>query len=241
MLPSNIPYLPQYPKTNLIYIACLLVCVGAITALPFLSTQISVQSTAIIRPATEINVVRSSVTGRVKFINMNENQGVHRDEVLLTISNETNDEKIIILEAKLNELSSFVSDLETLVSSQHPANRLRTSLYKQAWLNYHQQLQQILNRHKKVKLEYDRNSTLHSQKVIPDAEFENHQFEFENSKSELESLKQNQLAQWQLDLHHHEEELNEIRSQLSLVNKEKENLTIKAPVSGNIQNVAGLL
>lgn len=97
-----------------------------------------------------------------------------------------------------------------------------------------------MNRYQKVKLEFDRNTKLHSQKVIADAEFENHQFEFENTKSDLESMKQGQLAQWQLDLHHHEEELNEYRAQLTLVIKERENFTIKAPVSGNIQNVAGL-
>lgn len=133
-------YLSQYRQHNLVYIACLLFCAMALVSLPFLSTQISIRASAIIRPATELSSIRSFVNGRVEFINMSENQVVKRDEVLLTISNEANDEKIKILEAQIIELTSFVSDLETLVSSQQPANRLRTSLFKQEWLNYQQKV-----------------------------------------------------------------------------------------------------
>lgn len=227
-------------SSQIIYVVFILTILAIGGCLPYFKINISVNSLAFIRPATEISAIRSIVNGRIKFISLSENKEVKKGEILLIISNEMLDEKNKIYKAQIEELSSFVSDLETLVGLMPTVRLLRTSLFKQEWLNYQQKLLQTSMHYGKVKLEFDRNKILHSQRVIADAEFERHQFEYENSKSDLEALKQNQLAQWQLDLHHHEEELNERRAQLSLIIKEKENLTIKAPVSGNIQNIAGI-
>jgi membrane fusion protein, peptide pheromone/bacteriocin exporter len=81
---------------------------------------------------------------------------------------------------------------------------------------------------------------LHQERVIADSEFENHQFELDKAVNELEQVKQAQLGQWQNELRNYERDRLELDGQLAQLQKEKENLTIKAPVSGNIQNVAGL-
>ncbi len=93
---------------------------------------------------------------------------------------------------------------------------------------------------KKVKTEFQRSKVLHDQSVIADAEFENNQFEMEKSKNDLEIFIHSQLTQWQLDLHSHKEELDDYKSQLALIEKEKDNHTIKAPIRGNVQSMTGL-
>jgi HlyD family secretion protein len=92
----------------------------------------------------------------------------------------------------------------------------------------------------KVTQDYDRNKKLFDQKVIAAADFENFQFEFDRAKSDIELLRQNQLSHWQQELRNYQKEMMDLKTQLAQVSKEIENLNIKAPVSGTVQNLAGI-
>ena len=240
MLPANIPYLPQYSKTNIIYITCLVCCCAAVGLLPFLKTDISIRSSALIRPATETSMIRSLVNGRLKESFVAENKAVRKGEVLFVVESEVIAEKEKFLVTKTEEANHFIADYQLLLGKMPNIKNLQTPLLQQSLLSYKQKLFDATTRYNKAKADHARNQKLHTQKVIADAEFEGFQFELAKATNELELVKQTQLGQWQNELRNYEKELLDLNGQLAQLQKEKDNLVIKAPVAGNIQNLAGL-
>ena len=240
MLPSSIPYLPKYTKSSVIYISCLLCCCAAIASLPFLKTNISIRSSALIRPATETSMIRSLVNGRLKESFVAENKAVSKGEVLFVVESEMITEKEKLLTLKTDEAKRFIADYQLLLSKTPNVKNLQTPLLQQSLLGYKQKLFDATTRYNKTRADHARNKKLHDQKVIADAEFETFQFELDKATNELELVKQTQLGQWQNELRNYEKELLDLNGQLAQLQKEKDNLVIKAPVAGNIQNLAGL-
>ena len=225
---------------SIIYLGVLFLLCGVMVSLPFSYVSISVKSSALIRPATEISSIRSLVNGRVKESLVRENQPVQKGDILYVIESDVLNDKGKLLASKIEDTRHFITDLKSLAFATTPVSALSTSLIQQSNYNYQQKLRDATTRFKKVKTDYNRNHKLHQQKVIADAEFENFQFELDKAKNDLELLRQDQLNQWQGELRSYEKELQDFESQLVQLQKEKENLTIKAPVSGNIQNLAGV-
>lgn len=225
---------------SIIYLSILLLLTGVVISMPFTHISISVKSPALIRPATEISPVRSLVSGRLKESFIRENQSVTKDDILYVIESDVLSEKEKNLISKIEDTKRHLFDLQNLLTLVSPLKDLLTPLQQQSWLSYKQKNNELATRYNKAKTDYNRNLKLHKQKVIADAEFENYQFELDKTKNDLELLKQNQLSQWQNDLRIYEKELLDLESQLSQLQKEKENLIVKAPVSGTIQNLSGI-
>ena len=226
-------------KPQAIYITIILTLINLVICLPFVSTSIHVKSTALIRPSAEVSAIRSLVNGRVKETFIVENQSVQKGNILYVIESDAINEKEKYMQLKIVEIQGFMNDLRKLVL---PASgiSLSTPLFQQSYSSYLQKVQDATTRYNKVKMDYNRNRKLHHEKVIADAEFENFQFEFDKAKNDLELLKQDQLNQWQNELRRYEIELQDLETQLAQLQQEKENLTIKAPISGSIQNVASI-
>lgn len=226
-------------KSLLIYHLFCLAVVGALVSLYFISISVSKQASAVIRPATEISPIRSLVNGRIKESFIKENQLVNQGDVLCTVESEVLIEKEKFLAAKKQDIENFINDLRQLTSTLK-APGITTALYRQAYRSHKQKLTEAQTHLSKTKTDYYRNLKLHNEKVIADVEFENFKFEYDKAQNEVELLKQNQLGQWQNDLRTYEKEFLDIESQLAQLQKEKENLVIKAPVGGNIQNLTGI-
>ncbi len=212
---------------------------GALVSFFFVSISISKQASALIRPATEVSTIRSLVNGRIKESFIKENQFVKKGDLLCLIESELLIEKEKFLTNKKQDAENFISDLHLLTSTPK-AHGITTALYQQAYRSHNQKLTEARTHLGKTMADYNRNLKLHTEKVIADVDLENFKFEFDKAQNELELLKQNQLSQWQNDLRAYEKELQDIESQLAQLQKEKENLVIKAPVTGNIQNLAGI-
>ena len=204
----------------------------------FISIPISIQSSALIRPSSEISLIRPLLNGRLKSSAIKENQKNKKGEILYTLESDIQQEREKLLMLKKQDTEFFIFDLKTLLGNA--GKDLTTALYRQSYFNYKQKLLEATTRLKKVQADYNRNSKLHKEKVIADVEFENFQFELDRAKNDLELVKQSQLSQWQSDLRTYERDLQELEGQLAQLAKENENLIIKAPVSGTIQNVAGV-
>lgn len=226
-------------KSQAIYITILVTLFAIVATLPFITTSVNIKSFALIRPSSEISTIRSLVNGRVKDAFIVENQTIQKGNILYVIESEMINEKEKYLQLKVLEMQNFIDDLRKLIS---PASviSLSTTLFQQSHFNYLQKVRDATTRYNKVKIDYARNRKLHREKVIADAEFENFQFEFDKAKNDLELLKQDQLNQWQNELRRYQIDLQDFETQLAQLQKEKENLTIKAPISGSIQNLAGI-
>ena len=99
-------------------------------SMPFINISISVTSPAIIRPATEINIIHSNVNGIIRVISIAENQKVIKNQTLFIIADEVSDEKLKIYQAKVDELKFIIADLEVLTSLESSRPQLKTSLYR---------------------------------------------------------------------------------------------------------------
>lgn len=226
-------------KSKLIYVLFLfgVVFIGA-----FILTQnitISVGSPAIIKPSSDVSILKSFMTGKVKESFVHENLYVKRNQTLYILDSEILNDQERTFTAKGDDIIRFTDDLNALLNNED-SKQINTSFYQQSSFNYRQKVVESKTRLNKVQADYNRNKKLHSEKVIADAEFENFQFELNKAKNDLALIKENQRSQWQNDLRTYERELQDIEGQLAQLQKQRNNLIIKAPVSGTIQNVAGI-
>lgn len=226
-------------KSSLIYLIFCALVVISFGSLWFINIPISVSSQAVIRPSSEISPIRSLVNGRVKESFVKENLFVKKGETLYTVESEVQKEREKLLTIKKADAKQFISDLTNLVDPK-TTKELSTSLYRQSYFSYRQKVNEATTKLDKVQTDYNRNAKLHREKVIADVEFENFQFELDKAKNELELIKQNQLSQWQSELRKYQLDFQDLAGQLAQLAKENENMVIKAPVSGTIQNIAGV-
>jgi HlyD family secretion protein len=115
-----------------------------------------------------------------------------------------------------------------------------SAVYQQSYFTYQQRLIEAQTVYNKAKQAHDRQLKLYQEKVIAAMEFENFQFELKKADDAIAQLKETQRSQWQSELKTLQEEKNELESQLVRIQKEKALLTIKAPVSGTLQNLTGV-
>jgi membrane fusion protein, peptide pheromone/bacteriocin exporter len=86
-------YFPTYTRTSIIYIGCILFCIVALGAMPYLKTDVSVRSSALIRPASEVNTIRSIASSKVKEAYLSENKKVKEGDLLYVLESETLNEQ----------------------------------------------------------------------------------------------------------------------------------------------------
>jgi len=227
-------------RSKVIYIFLTVSVVIQVTALPFLFVDVSINSSGILKSTTEVSALKATATGYIKDILVKENELVGNGQLLFTVQAPVLEEKEKHLMARLQEARGFIEDLNKLVAGKTTPDQLITNLYRQSHFDYRQKLIDRQTKFLKVKQDYERNKKLYDQKVIAAADFENFEFELDKSKNEIELLKQNQLSQWQQELRNYERELTDLQNQLAQTQKEKDNLNIKAPVSGTVQNLTGV-
>src|SRR6266571_1102180 len=92
MVSTNSNYLPR-SHTKIIYLSCISFFAIGLISLPFLKTDVSVRSSALIRPASEVNIIRSISSGRVKEVYLIENKKVKEGDLLYVIESETLNEQ----------------------------------------------------------------------------------------------------------------------------------------------------
>ena len=227
-------------SSQLIYVVFVFAFFAIACCLPFFKISISVKSSALIRPSSEISSIRSLVNGRLKQSFIAENKSVAKGETLYVIESEVLSEREQLLVSKIEDIKLFITDFKNLLGKTPNPKLIEAPMLRQSFFSFQQRLQESTTRFKKVQIDYNRNLKLHTEAVIADAEFENITFELDKATNDLELVHQNQMSQWQNELRILERELLDLEGQLAQLLREKENLTIKSPVSGSIQNIAGI-
>ena len=237
-------YFPAYTRTAIIYISCIAFCFITLASLPYLKTDISIRSSALIRPASEINSIRSLASGKVSEVYLAENQKVKAGDLLYVIESETLNEQDRFFQDKILLKESQLADLETALAaskSQQQARLIFTNaIYQQSYFAFRQKLAETQTNYNKAKQAHDRQHKLYQEKVIAPMEFENFQFELKKAEDAIALLKETQRSQWESEVKSLNEEKRELESQLVRVQKEKATLSIKASVSGTVQNLTGV-
>jgi multidrug resistance efflux pump len=226
-------------KSNVVYTIFVFTIIIVAIAVFSITLDVSIASFGTIRSVTETSFIRAQSSGIVKQSFVSENMRVQKGDLLYVTESAFQKEKEKYLFTKKQDVTRLISDLDLLLSVKKHQNFL-SALYRQSYFNYRQKISEATTRLNKVQADFNRNKKLHTEKVIADAEFENFHFELEKAKNELNLLEEQQLSEWQNELLNYQRELQEINAQLAQIEKESESLIIKAPVSGVVQNVAGV-
>jgi HlyD family secretion protein len=244
MTSLNSSFFPSYPHTSIIYISCIAFFSLGLVSLPYLKTDVSVRSTALIRPASEVNTIRSISSGRVKETYVAENKKVKEGDLLYLIESETLNEQENYSRKKIAIKETFIKDAESVIlASKDQGNTtptLTNALYRQGYFAYRQKLTEAQTQHTKARQAYDRQYKLYKQEVIAAMEFESFQFDLKKAEDAIAQINESQRSQWQNELKNLQDEKRDLESQLVRVQKDQSLLVIKAPVSGTLQNLTGV-
>jgi len=239
-LVESIAFQGSFKRPTIIYLISCCLVTGTVILSFFCSVSVTIKSPGVIRPATEVGSIRSLVNGRIKQTYATENGLMRKGEVLYVIDSNILEQQEQHLRTKVTEIEYFINDLQKLVSMKSSDSGLTTPLFQQAFYSYRQRINEATTKYDKARREFVRNEKLYQEKVIAEVEFDNFQFELKKAATALEIEKQSQLSQWQTELQRYEQELKDYATQLAELQIDKNNLIIKAPVDGNLQNVQGL-
>lgn len=110
-------YFPTYTRTSIIYLGCITFCIITLGAIPYLKTDVSVRSSALIRPASEVNVIRCISSGKIKETYAAENKKVKAGELLYVIDSETLNEQEKFFQEKISLKKSLTKDVELVIEA----------------------------------------------------------------------------------------------------------------------------
>ena len=237
-------YLPQVTvRSQIIYISVLVILIAALISLPYIKISVSTNSSGIVRTVAEKSDFKAITSGRVAAWLVKENQKVETGQNLVVLASEMLDSKISLVKFQQIEKQQFIHDLSILTRLDSvnllSVRGLRSSLYAQQYNQLTYQLQESLQQQRKIKKELDTDRMLYKEKIISMREFDEKEYTYKRLLAEYRSAIERQLSQWQSDLTTHQISIAEIQAQESQLLKEKELYTIKAPVSGTIQQLVG--
>lgn len=237
-------YLPQVTvKGQLIYCTVALAIVAALGSLPFIHTEVSVQSNGIIRPVAERNELRPLVAGTVAEVLVRDNQPVRQGQPMIRLQTEVLETKLRLNRSQQAEKLLNIRDLERLVRSDRTAlltiSGLQSPLVRQQYEQFRFLLTENRQTQQKRKREMDVTRQLYQDEVLARQEFEDKEYTYKTVVAQYASEVERQVSDWQASLTQQQLALNELRAQERQLHNERDLHTIKAPVAGTVSQLAG--
>lgn len=237
-------YLPQVRvQTQLIYSTVVLAVVGALLALPFIYTDVSVQSNGVIRPVAERNELRPLVAGTVAEVLVRDNQPVRAGQPLIRLQTEVLETKLRLNRAQQAEKRLNIRDLERLVRTSRAALPTLTSLQSPLVRQQYEQFRYMLNESGQTRQKRERElgvaRQLYRDKVIARQELEDKEYAHQNAAAQYASQVERQVSDWQTTLSQHQLSLDELVAQERQLTAERALHVIRAPVAGTVSQLAG--
>lgn len=228
-------------RSQVIYLAILLLLAGGLAALPLVRVGVSVQSRGIIRPVTEKHEVKSQTAGFAERLLVEEGARVEKGDQLVTLRTALLRERLDLLDARLAQSRDFVHDLELLArAGATPIDGFRTPKYRQEYGAFRNTLGESQIKEEKALRELERVEALASRSLVPRAEAEQRSFELSQIRSERDLLVQRYRSDWQSALTAARMELRALSSERSQAEEEKALYRVEAPVTGTIEELAAI-
>ncbi|MGM9506327.1 HlyD family efflux transporter periplasmic adaptor subunit [Larkinella sp. GY13] len=237
-------YLPRVTvRSQLLYTSVLLAITAAIVALPFIYVDVSVQASGLIRPVAERSEVKTTASGTVAVLWVQDNQVVRAGQPLLRLQTDIADTKLRLLTTQQTQKRAYIHDLEQLTrltdNRLFSATGLTSPLYRQQYEQFRYLAQENLQTQQKRQRELDVNRQLYSDKVIARLEFEDKEFAYKTVVAQYKTLVERQRSEWQTALSEHRLQLTDLMAQERQLKQEQAFSTIKAPVGGTISQLSG--
>ena len=124
-------YLPQVSvKGQVIYIAVVLAALAALISLPFIRTEVSVQSAGIVRAKAERNELRPLIGGTISKVFVHENEAVTAGQPIFQLQTDITDSKLRLLRAQQAEKKLYINDLLQVLRSTNNLQFLKHVIFR---------------------------------------------------------------------------------------------------------------
>lgn len=238
---NKIVYLSQIKRSHIsIYWFVLTIIIISLASLPFIKLDISVKSQGLIRPKDEKTELKSYISTVIDSIYFKEGDTVKRGDIVIQLRKENIGIKKTMNDFEINQRSQFINDLSTLthntVFQNSIINTLSSPTYKQQTSRFIYQLSELNAQLKKVNKEMYMDSILSIDRIIAPKEMFDKQIEHEKLTANIRATKEQQLATWQGELARYQLEKSQYQNANSQLNEDDNFYSIKAPVSGVLQN-----
>lgn len=238
MQQSAYTWLPQIRvKSQVIYTTVLVAIVIALLSSIFVKVDVSVNVSGIVRPVIEKTDLRSLTGATIEKVLVKDGQSVKAGDVLLYLQQDITNSKLDQTSYELNKRQSYVHDLELL--SKGAGHRVRSGQYKQQYLGFLASMAEQRSIVEKLKADFGMYSKLYDDKVVAKKEFLEKKFAYEQARATYQARVAEQNARWQQELEQTRVEAKQFHSGRNQLQKEKDQLVIRAPVSGTLQQFNG--
>lgn len=233
------------PKTNIIYRIVLSFTLLAIISMFFIKVNINVKSAGIIKSPTEHNEIKTLVSARVDSVFLKENMHVKKGQVLVVLKSEAITQQDILARTQQNEYEAQLADLQALTGIVQAKNwgaspALKSTLYSQQYVLFKQQIRDAGATVEVARRNYNRYNYLYKNRTVSAAEFDGVQLQYKNAASNMQLIYDEQGTKWQAELANLKVKMRDLQSQGEGFKQTKDFYTLRAPISGTIQNIKGI-
>lgn len=239
---SATAWLARLRPTGLVmYTTILLLLSTAIISLPFLTVDITVRLTGIVRPALANAVVRTGTSGNIAAIYKKEGDYVVRGTVILRVA----DGEMALRKARnrseKEQRVQFIHDLELLTGvrnfSDQVYQQLYAPLYKEQYSRFRHRLAMQETVIQKLSAAIARHEPLAKEKIMAPQTLLDMQLQWKEVQLAYQVLIQEQLSSWQQELALYKRELAQYLQEEGWIEEREKAVLVKAPVSGFIQEL----
>lgn len=235
---SAYTWLPQVRvKSQLIYLTVLVAIVIALLAAVFIKVDVSVNVPGIVRPVLEKSELRSLTGATIDSVLVQEGQHVEAGQVLLHLQQDITNSKLDQASFELDKRQSYQRDLELLARGS--GHQVRSGQYRQQYLSFQASVAEQRAVVDKLKADYIMYNKLFEDGVVAKREWLEKKYSYEQARAVYQSRIAQQQARWQEELERTRLEARQFSSGKKQLQKEKDWLVIKAPVSGTLQQFQG--
>ena len=231
--------------TKAIYQIMLVALTAAILAIFFIKVDVNVKSTGIFRPSAERNEIKPLISGRIDSLFIKENQHVKAGQVLLTIRKETIEGQDALNQFQQNDIGDQLFDLGKLINAYKRNDwsqklDLKSGVYGQQYSLFMQRVTEAKARYQLAVKNFERYATLYKRRAVSAAEYDEIKLKRDNVFNELSLIGEEQGSKWQTELNQLTIQNQQLGTKDKQYNEEKEFYTIKAPLTGTVQDLKGI-
>ncbi|RYY31816.1 MAG: HlyD family efflux transporter periplasmic adaptor subunit [Sphingobacteriaceae bacterium] len=233
------------PRTNIIYRIVLAFTLLAFLSMFFIKVNINVKSAGIIRSTVEHNEIKTLVSAQVGQVFLKENMHVKKGQVLVVLRAGAINQQDMAARSQQTDYENQHADLDVLANIVKTKNwsarpQLRSTLYSQQFALFNQQARDAKATLEVAGRNYNRYQYLYNKHMVSAAEYDKIQLEYRKAASDLQLVYDGQGSRWQAELNELNTKMRGLQSSAEGYKEEKDLYTLRAPVSGTIQNVKGI-
>ena len=234
-------------RSQVLYTSVVIILIIVLLLLPYLKIDVGVTSRGIIRPLVEKNAITSLVSGKIVSLRVKENQKVHKDDIIATVESSEIRARLLLNKTQEEKLYPHISDLKMLISvdsssalSGNLFRKLRSPVYRQAFIHFSKTLQKIRQQIQNRERLYRQNKYLYNKKAVSKSEYQKSKYDLSLVRNAYDVQFTEQVSQWQIKLEQDQQELEKLMGTRKELLTQMKQYTIRAPIAGTVQSLAGL-